>query len=242
MHGINDAAALVTRSKRVGDTPRTHVGSFRHGLKELKVPGSVSTEGWNINQDHSIVGNYKSADGRTHGFIARMASEDEERSFWQRLHRDAAEGSQHDLHAVEAVNADEREGACGVGRINDRHHAGHRKAAFRRMDAGRAGRRVRYRKAAKGTSSMSRRRANLLSPARLGADPVDTAPGAPPLTAETLNEAWAFVVSGHLEGRPAQDGVQRCRPQHANKRRFHRLRRRQLLRRGDSRPVAPKRR
>ena len=38
-------------------------------------------------------------------------------------------------------------------------------------------------------------------------DPVDTAPGAPPLTtSETLKEAWAFVVSGHLEGRSAQDG------------------------------------
>ena len=43
----------------------------RQGLQEFKIPGSVSTEGWNINQDGSIVGHYESADGTTIGFIAR---------------------------------------------------------------------------------------------------------------------------------------------------------------------------
>ena len=75
VHGINDAGTLVGRSKKVGDIPRTSVGSLQHGLHELKVPGSVSTEGWNINQDGSVVGHYDSADGRRHGFIARPADE-----------------------------------------------------------------------------------------------------------------------------------------------------------------------
>ena len=44
-------------------------------LRELQVPGSVSTEGWNINQDGSVVGHYDSPDGRRHGFIARPADE-----------------------------------------------------------------------------------------------------------------------------------------------------------------------
>ena len=71
VHGINDVGTLVARSKKFDDIPRTYVGSLQHGLTELNYPGSVSTEGYNINQDGSIVGHYKSADGRTHGFIAR---------------------------------------------------------------------------------------------------------------------------------------------------------------------------
>ena len=70
VHGINDVGVLVGRSKRIDGVPRTSVGSLQHGLKALKVPGSVSTEGWNINQDGSVVGHYDSPDGRRHGFIA----------------------------------------------------------------------------------------------------------------------------------------------------------------------------
>ena len=74
VHGINDVGTLVGRTKWVGDVPRTTVGSFQYGLKALQVPGSVSTEGWNINQDGSVVGHYDSVDGRRHGFIARPVS------------------------------------------------------------------------------------------------------------------------------------------------------------------------
>ena len=77
VHGINDAGTLVGRAKLVDDVPRTYVGSLQHGLHELQFPGSVSTEGWNINQDGSIVGHYDSADGRRHGFIARPAAKAE---------------------------------------------------------------------------------------------------------------------------------------------------------------------
>ncbi len=75
VHGINDVGTLVGRAKRYGDVVGTVTGSFQHGLKELEFPGSVSTEGWNINQDGSIVGNYVSADGRRHGFIAKPTTE-----------------------------------------------------------------------------------------------------------------------------------------------------------------------
>ena len=99
VHGINDAGIFVDRSKLVGDIPRTYVGTFlwRHNVEspfalgsqchlvrslgalcgryEFQFPGSVSTEGWNVNQDGSIVGHYDSPDGRRHGFIARPTSE-----------------------------------------------------------------------------------------------------------------------------------------------------------------------
>ena len=77
VHGISDAGVIVARAKLVGSVPRTSVGTFQHGLQEFKVPGSVSTEGWNINQDGSIVGHYDSPDGRRHGFIARPAPDAE---------------------------------------------------------------------------------------------------------------------------------------------------------------------
>ena len=59
------------------DIPRSYVGSYRYGLHELWFPGSVSTEGWNINQDGSVVGHYDSPDGRRHGFIARLGTKAE---------------------------------------------------------------------------------------------------------------------------------------------------------------------
>ena len=76
MHGINDAGTLVGRSKPVDNVPRTSVGLLQYGLNELRYPGSVSTEGWNINQDGSVVGHYDSADGRVHGFVARPTSKE----------------------------------------------------------------------------------------------------------------------------------------------------------------------
>ena len=81
LHGGNDAGYVVARAKLIGDIPRTAVGTLQHGLQSLEVPGSVSTEGWNINQDGSIVGHYDSPDGRRHGFIARPTSQVEAESY-----------------------------------------------------------------------------------------------------------------------------------------------------------------
>ena len=75
VHGINDAGIYIERSQAVDDIPRTYIATYA-GREELRVPGSVSTEGYNINQDSSVVGNYDTADGNRHGFIARPAVED----------------------------------------------------------------------------------------------------------------------------------------------------------------------
>ena len=80
LHGFNDSGVIVRRAKAVGDIPRSYVGPY-YELYELSFPGSVSTEGWNINQDSSVVGHYDSADGRRHGFIARPADEAESDAF-----------------------------------------------------------------------------------------------------------------------------------------------------------------
>ena len=80
LHGLNRARTVVGRAKAVGDVPRTYVGSPLN-LQELRVPGAVSTEGWNINQDGSVVGHYDSPDGRRHGFIARLTTQTESDHF-----------------------------------------------------------------------------------------------------------------------------------------------------------------
>ena len=74
LHGINDALVAVGRAKGADGVPLTFVGNPLR-LQELKVPDSVSTEGWNVNQDGSVVGHYDTADGHRHGFIARPIQE-----------------------------------------------------------------------------------------------------------------------------------------------------------------------
>ena len=61
LHGLNDGLIAVGRAKPVGGVPRTYVGNPLN-LQELRVPDSVGTEGWNINQDGSVVGHYDTAD------------------------------------------------------------------------------------------------------------------------------------------------------------------------------------
>ncbi|MYF98110.1 T9SS type A sorting domain-containing protein, partial [Candidatus Poribacteria bacterium] len=80
LHGLNRTRTVVGRAKAVGDVPRTYVGSPLN-LQELQFPGAVSTEGWNINEDGSVVGHYDSADGRRHGFIARLVAKEESDNF-----------------------------------------------------------------------------------------------------------------------------------------------------------------
>ena len=75
VHGLTDNAVIVGRAKAVEDVPRTYVGAFG-ALHEVQFPGAVSTEGWNINQDKSVVGYYDTPDGRRHGFIAKPVADD----------------------------------------------------------------------------------------------------------------------------------------------------------------------
>ena len=80
LHGLNESRSVIGRAREVGDVPRTYVGNPLN-LRELRFPGSIRTEGWNINQDGSVVGHYDSADGRRHGFIARLVDKAESENF-----------------------------------------------------------------------------------------------------------------------------------------------------------------
>ena len=92
---------------------RTYVGRFGQ-LHELRFPGAVSTEGWNINQDGSVVGHYDSADGRRHGFIARPAPKPVSDYFGNVYNVTLAKGIEHAFRAFGANKTDECQVTWGV--------------------------------------------------------------------------------------------------------------------------------
>ena len=204
-HGINDAQVTVNRLKIAGDIPRTYVGSFLIGLHELRVPGSVSTDGWNINQDGSVVGYYESLDGRKHGFVARPAEKAVSDHFSNAFTVTLSKGLNMisvPLKPSAAMNAKALAGLVGSTTVITLDTAKQRFVGWT-PDAPDGGFAI---EGGKGYIVNVPAERQFAFTGAAWADPVDTAPGAPPLTAETLNEAWAFVVSGHLEGRPARDG------------------------------------
>ncbi len=76
VNAINNEGVVIFRAKAVDDIQRSYIllpGGIPH---ELQFPGSVSTVVRNINQDGSIIGYYDSADGRRHGFFGRPATKE----------------------------------------------------------------------------------------------------------------------------------------------------------------------
>ncbi len=203
VHGINDAGTLVGRSKRVGEVPRTHVGTFRHGLEELKFPGSVSTEGYNINQDGSVVGNYKSADGRTHGFIARPTTEAVADYFSNTYHVTLTKG----LNMISVPLAPPKPmtaktlaaltGATTVITLD----TGHQQFVGWTPSAPDAGFPI------EGGQGYIVNVPETRQFAFVGSEWTnqERAAAAPAIAAETAQHGWAFVVSGHLAGKLAFD-------------------------------------
>ncbi len=76
VNAINNKGVVIFRAKAVGDIQRSYIllpGGIPY---ELRFPGSVSTVVRNINQDGSIIGYYDSADGRRHGFFGRPTTKE----------------------------------------------------------------------------------------------------------------------------------------------------------------------
>ena len=205
IHGINDIGVLVGRSKKINDVPRTHVGSLQHGLHELRFPGSVSTEGWNINQDNSVVGNYVSADGRRHGFIARPAVKELSDRYSNAYSVALAKGLNMisvPLKPSMPMNAKALAGLTGSTTVIRLDKVKQRFIGWT-PGAPDDGFPIEGGKGYIVNVPTARHFAFAGAP---WTDPAGTAQGAPPLSAESIQEAWAFVVSGHLEGKRALDG------------------------------------
>ena len=206
VHGINDVGTLVGRTKRIDDVPRTTVGSFQHGLHELRFPGSVSTEGWNINQDGSIVGHYDSADGRRHGFIAKLADEAESAHFGNTYTVTLSRGLNMlavPLAPSTPMTAKSLVALTGATTVITLDAARQHFVAWT-PNAPDDGFAVEGGKGYIVNVSQARNFAFVGAP---WTDPTEDAAAAPAmLSSEMPQEAWAFVVSGNLAGKPTFDG------------------------------------
>ena len=205
VHGINDAWMLVGRSKKIGDVPRTSVSSLQHGLQELRFPGSVSTEGWNINQGGSVVGHYDSADGRRHGFIARPAAEAESDHFANTYTVTLSKGLNMlavPLAPPTPMTAKALVAITGATTIITLDAANQNFVAWT-PSAPDDGFTI---EGGKGYIVNVPEARNFAFVGAPWTDSMEESAAAPAISTEILQEAWAFVVSGYLAGKPTFDG------------------------------------
>ncbi len=212
VHGINDSEGsgvfMIARAQTVGDIPRSYVGSYRYVLHELKFPGGVSTEGWNINQDGSVVGHYDSPDGRRHGFVARLTTEEESTQFGNAYTVTLSKGLNMisvPLASPTPMTAKSLAGVSGATVVIALDAANQRFIGWT-PGAPDDGFPIEGGQGYIVNVPQSRNFAFVGS--RWTNQTKEMAAAAPAMSTEILQEAWAFVVSGHLEGQPAFDGYQ----------------------------------
>ena len=205
LHGLNNARAVVGRAKAVDDVPRTYVGSPLN-LQELHFPGSVSTEGWNINQDGSVVGHYDSADGRRHGFIARLGPKAESDYFGNIFNVTLAKGLNMisvPLAPPKPLSAKTLAALTGATTVITLDTANQQFVGWT-PTAPNDGFPIEGGKGYIVNVPETRQFAYVGSQ---WTNQTETA-AAPAISVEPIQEAWAFVVSGHLQGQSAFDGYQ----------------------------------
>ena len=202
-HGINDAGVSVNRAKVVDDIPRTYIGTLQ-GFRELSFPGGVSTVGWNINQDGSIVGNYKSADGRTHGFVARPAAKEVSEYFGNAYNVTLAKGLNMisvPLAPPTPLSAKTLAGLTGattVITLDSQQFVGWTPGSPNDGFSIEGG---------KGYIVNVPDSRNFAFVGAPWTDRAEAAASPPAISVEISQEqsVWAFVVSGHLDGKPASE-------------------------------------
>ena len=207
VHGINDAGITVSRLKMVGDIPRTYIGTLR-GLHELQFPGSVSTEGYNINQDNSVVGYYDTADGQRHGFIARPTAPTEpddvpkpDAAFNVTLAKGLNMISLP-LAPPTPMNARALAALTGTTTVITLDTA-HQQFVGWTPDAPDDGFLI---EGGKGYIVNVSETRDVTFVGSAWTNQTESAAAAPAISVESVQGAWAFVVSGHLEGKSAFDG------------------------------------
>ena len=208
LHGLNRARTVVGRAKAAGDVPRTYVGSPLN-LRELHFPGSVSTEGWNINEDGSVVGHYDSADGRRHGFVARLGTKEESDNLGNTYHAALAKGLNMisvPLAPSTPMNAKALAGLTGATIVitidapNQRFMGWTPSAPDGGFPIEGGGGYIVNVPKSRNFAFVGAPWTNLTEAA--------AAPPAMSVATSQIQEAWAFVVSGNLEEKAAFDGYE----------------------------------
>ena len=208
LHGLNRTRTVVGRAKAAGDVPRTYVGSPLN-LQELRFPGAISTEGWNINEDGSVVGHYDSADGRRHGFIARLVAKDISDRFGNAYDSRLAEGLNMisvPLMPPKAMNAKTLASLTGATTVITL-DSGYQLFVGWTPDAPSDGFPIEGGKGYIVNVPESRDFAFVGAPWTDDAGAAASPPAVPVQISQEQN-VWAFVVSGHLDGKSTFDGYQ----------------------------------
>ncbi len=81
VNAISDAGVIVFRAKKVDDVERSYVLRPNGEPTELRIPGSITTVARDIDTKGGIVGYYDTIDGRRHGFIARPVLSERTQNF-----------------------------------------------------------------------------------------------------------------------------------------------------------------
>ncbi len=203
--GINNDGVVVFRARAPGDIQRSYILLPGGEPQELQFPGSVTTTVRNINQDGSIIGYYASEDRRLHGFIARPASAELSGHYSNAYSVALTKGLNTisvPLKPPTPMNAKALAGLAGSTTVIkldeiEQRFVGWTPAA---PDDGFPI------EGGKGYIVNVPTERNFSFAGAPWTDPAGAAQGAPPLSTESIQGAWAFVVSGHLEGKRALDG------------------------------------
>ena len=207
VNAINDVGVVIFRAKAVNDIPRSYIllpGSVPH---ELRFPGSISTVVRNINQDGSIIGYYDSVDGRRHGFIARLATKADSDYFGNIYNVTLTKGLNMlslPLASPKPMTAKSLAGIAGATVVIVLDATNQRFVGWT-PGAPNDGFPI---EGGQGYIVNVPQTRNFAFVGSRWTNQTEAAAAPPAISVEMPQEAWAFVVSGHLEGKPAFDGYQ----------------------------------
>jgi len=201
---IDETGATIIRYKAAGDIPRSFV-SLSNQRHELRFPGSVRTEVRNVNLKGSVVGHYESRDGRRHAFIARLAAKTESDHFDNIFNVTLPKGLNMlsvPLVSPKSMTAKSLAGIAGATVVIALDAENQRFIAWT-PDAPDAGFPIEGGKGYIVNVPQTRNFAFVGAP---WINQAETAAAPTAISTGTPQAAWAFVVNGHLVGKPTFDG------------------------------------
>ena len=200
---ITDFGVIGFRAKAANDILRSYILLPDGTLYEVRIPGSVVTVVRNVNQDGSIVGYYDLADGRRLGFLGRPNTQPASESFGNIFSTHLSEGLnmlsvplKPTVHMTARTLA-VKTSATMVITLD----AANQQFVAWTPNAPDDGFPI---EGAKGYIVNLPKARDIVFTGTGWTNQAQTA--APRAT--TLPDAWAFVVTGHLNGKPAFDGCQ----------------------------------
>ena len=201
---ITDFGAVGFRAKAANDILRSYILMPDGTLYEVRIPGSVITVVRNVNQDGSIVGYYDLTDGRRHGFLGRPKTQPTGEGFGNIFSMHLSEGLnmlsvplKPTVHMT-ARSLAVKTGATTVITLD----AANQQFVGWTPDAPDDGFSI---EGGKGYILNLPKARDIVFTGTAWTNQKQL-PAAP--LATTPYQTWAFVVSGHLEGKPAFDGYQ----------------------------------